>query len=99
MTKINLPLDIESLEITSQTVTDKGSIIIDVISKNKQSTCHKCGKAATKRDGTAPERTIKHLSILDRPVYLRITPIRYSCDNCDDTTTTEQYDWCNRCKV
>jgi transposase len=97
MAKINLPLDIESLEITAQTLSNKGDIIIDVVSKNKRSTCHKCGKAATKRNGTAPERTIKHLSILDKPVYLRITPIRYSCDHCDDnTTTTEQYDWCDR---
>ena len=71
--------------------------MIDVVSKNNHSTCHKCGKPATKPNGTAPERIIKHLPILDKPVYLRITPIRYSCDSCDkNPTTTEQYDWCDR---
>jgi transposase len=68
-----------------------------VVSKNTNSTCHKCGKPATKRNGIAPTRLIRHLSILDTPVYLRITPIRYSCEYCDDhPTTTEQYDWCDR---
>lgn len=94
---INLPLDITSLEIIKQSTDKNGNIILEVVSKNKHSTCHKCGKPATKRNGLAPTRLIRHLSILDTPVYLQITPIRYACDNCDDnTTTTEQYDWCNR---
>ena len=97
MTQINLPLDIKSLEITNQSIDNKGNIILDVISKNTNSTCHKCGKPATKRDGMAPVRLIRHLSILDTPVYLRITPVRYSCEFCDDhPTTTEQYEWCDR---
>lgn len=94
---INLPLDITSLEIIKQSTDKNGNIILEVVSKNKHSTCHKCGKPATKRNGLAPTRLIRHLSILDTPVYLQITPIRYACENCDDhTTTTEQYDWCNR---
>jgi len=97
MTQFTLPLDIKSLEITSQAIDNQGNIIFDVISKNDHSTCHKCGKPATKRDGTAPVRLIRHLPILDTPVYLRITPIRYACDFCDDhPRTTEQYDWCDR---
>ena len=97
MTQFTLPLDISSLEITAQSVDNKGNIIFDVVSKGTYSTCHKCGKPATKRAGTAPVRLIRHVSILDTPVYLRITPIRYSCENCDDhPTTTEQYDWCDR---
>ena len=97
MAQFTLPLDIKSLKITSQTIDTQGNIIFDVVSKNDHSTCHKCGKPATKRDGTAPVRLIRHLSILDTPVYLRITPIRYSCEHCDDhPRTTEQYDWCDR---
>ncbi len=97
MSQINLPLDIPSLEIISQSTDNKGNIILEVVSKNDHSTCHKCGKPATKRNGTAPVRLIQHLSIFDTPVYLRITPVRYICDNCDDyPTTTEQYDWCDR---
>ncbi len=97
MTQINLPLDISSLEITAQSTDKNGNIILDVISKNKHSTCHECGKPATKANGMAPTRLIRHLPILDIPVYLRIQPIRYSCEDCDDhPTTTEQYDWCDR---
>jgi transposase len=38
--------------------------------------------------------TFEHTSILDRRVFLRIKPVRYYCEHCDDgTTTTEKYDW------
>ena len=97
MSEFKIPLDIESLEIVSQSIDNKGHLVLDVVSKNDHSTCHKCGKPATKRNGKAPERLIQHLPIFDNPVYLRITPIRYICDECDQgTTTTEQYDWCER---
>ena len=97
MSGIHLPLDIKSLEVTNQSIDSKGNIILDVVSKGTHSTCHKCGKPATKPAGTAPVRLIRHLSILDTPVYLRITPLRYSCESCDDhPRTTEQYDWCDR---
>jgi len=97
MNTINLPLDIESLEIVAQSIDKAGNIILDVVSKNDHSTCHKCGKPATKLNGKAPERLIRHLPVFDTPVYLRITPVRYSCAHCDNTpTTTEQYDWCDR---
>ena len=52
MEKINVPLDIESLEIISQTVDRQGNIVINVVSKKKHSTCHICGKNATKPNGT-----------------------------------------------
>lgn len=96
MTQINLPLDIDSLNIIAQNTDKNGNIILDVVSKNRHSTCHKCGKLATKPNGMAPIRLIKHLPIFDTPVYLRIKPIRYSCEDCDNATTTEQYDWCDR---
>ena len=97
MTNINIPLDITSLEIVAQSTDKQGNIILDVISKNTHSICHKYGKPATKRNSTAPVRLIQHLSILDTKVYLRIAPVRYICGYCDDhTTTTEQYDWCDR---
>jgi len=97
MAQINIPLDINSLEITAQSTDKQGNIILDVVSNNTHSTCHKCGKPATKPNGTAPIRLVQHLSILDTKVFLRITPIRYSCEYCDDhPTTTEQYDWCDR---
>ena len=95
--QINISLDIKSLEIRAQNTDKQGNIILDVVSKNTNSTCHKCGKPATKPNGMALIRLIQHLSILDTKVFLRITPVRYSCEYCDDhPTTTEQYDWCDR---
>ena len=47
MTQINISLDIKSLEITAQSIDNKVNIILSVVSKNTNSTCHKCGKPAT----------------------------------------------------
>ena len=95
MSNIILPLDIESLEITSQSIDNKGNIVLEVVSKNDHSTCHKCGQKAMKRNGYSATIEVEHTKILERKVYLRIKPVRYKCDLCD-TTTTEQYDWCQR---
>ncbi len=67
-------------------------------SKNDHSTCHKRGKPATEYNGSASTRLVRHhLPVSNKPVYLRITPVRYLCEHCDDPpTTTEQYDWCDR---
>lgn len=54
MININIPLDITSLETTSQFTDKNGNIILDVVTKNTHSSCHKCGKPATKRNGTDP---------------------------------------------
>ena len=97
MSQITLPLDIKSLEVISQRIDSEGNIVFEVKSKNDHSTCHKCGKPATKQNGRAPIRRIRHLPIFDQPVYLEIVPVRYICEHCDDhPTTTEQYDWTDR---
>ena len=97
MPQITLPIDIESLEIVSQSVDTQGNIVIEVKSKKGFTNCHKCQKPATKRYDTAPVIQIRHLTILDTPVYLKIDPVRYQCKDCDDNpTTTETYDWCSR---
>jgi len=97
MSELTIKLDIPSLKITEQIVDNKGNIVLTVESTERKSTCHKCGKDATKYYGYAPSIEVRHLSILDTPVYLNIRPIRYQCEHCDDhTTTTEQYEWCNR---
>lgn len=64
MKEIQLPLDIKSLKITGQSIDKQGNIILDVESVNSGSRCHKCGKPATKRNGLAPMRMIRHLPIL-----------------------------------
>lgn len=97
MAELQIPLDIESLTVISQEVDNKGHIILTVESKKRHSTCHKCGKPATKRNGYAPPILVRHLPIFDKPVHLKIKPVRYKCEHCDaGTVTTEQYDWCER---
>ena len=97
MNQITLPIDIESLEIVSQSLDTQGNIVIEVKSTKNSTSCHNCQKPATKRYGTAPVIQIRHLPILDTPVYLKIHPVRYQCDNCKDgSTTTETYDWCSK---
>ena len=54
MKQITLPIDIESLEIVSQSVDAQGNIIIEVKSKKDFANCHKCQKPTTKRYDTAP---------------------------------------------
>ena len=97
MSNFSIPLDIKSLRIVSQRVDKEGNIVFEVQSKKGQSICRKCGKPATKPNGHAPKRRIRHLPIFDQPVYLEIAPARYICEYCDDKpTTTEQYDWVDR---
>jgi transposase len=97
MADFTIPLDISSLKIIEQTVDTQGNYILVVESKKTESKCHKCGKSATKRYGCTPPIQIRHLPVLDTPVFLEIRPVRYQCEHCDDkTVTTEQYDWCDR---
>lgn len=95
MTHFTLPLDIASLEIIAQSSDSQKNIIFEVKSKCSETACRKCGKPATKRYGYSAVVDIRHTSILDTPVYLRIKPVRYQWEHCDDhPTTTEQYGWC-----
>lgn len=97
MSNLTIPLGIDSLKIIAQTVDAKGNFIINVESTATSTPCHKCGQLATKMSGYGETIMVQHLSILDRPVYLRITKVRYECDFCEDhPKTSEQYDWCDR---
>jgi transposase len=97
MAEFRIPLDIPSLEIISQATNNKGEIILSVRSTKTETPCHKCGKPATIRHGNGPTQTIRHLPVLDTPMYLVITSVRYKCEHCDGSiTTTEAYDWCKK---
>jgi len=97
MANISLPLGIDSLDITAQTLDKQGNIILDVKSKRTEIPCRKCGKLINKKRGFGDVLTVRHLSILDTPVYLRIRVVRYQCLDCDnDPTSSEEYDWMER---
>lgn len=92
MANFSIPLDISSLKIISQRVDSKGNIVITVESKCDKTTCHNCGKDATKRYGHGSIMEFRHTSVFDQPVIIRIKPVRYQCEHCN-STTSEQYDW------
>lgn len=97
MPNLQIPLDIPDLKIISQSFDNKGNILLKVESRKTETLCHKCGKPATKRYGHCSPMTVRHLPVLDTPVYLRIKPVRYQCEHCDDhPVTTEKYDWCDQ---
>ena len=97
MSNFTLPLGIESLEITAQTLDSQGNIIFDVKSNKTSTTCRICGKSISKVHGHGEVLTVQHLSILDQTVFLRIRVVRYQCMDCDDhPTTAERYDWMER---
>ena len=97
MSNFTMPLGIESLEITSQTVDGQGNITFHVKSTATSTPCHKCGQLTSKKHSAGEIITVRHLPILDKPVYLRIRVIRYQCLTCDDhPTTSEKYDWMTR---
>jgi len=73
----------------------KRRIVITVTSAQTQTDCHKCGKPATKCYGYSSPIKIRHTSIFDTQALLKIRPVHYQCEHCDDhPTTTEKYDWC-----
>ncbi len=50
-----------------------------------------------KKRGFGDVLTVRHLSILDTPVYLRIRVVHYQCLDCDNhPTSSEEYDWMER---
>ena len=75
MSNFTLSLDIDSLKIKAQTIDTQGNIIFDVESTKTETSCHKCGQLTNKRYGFGETITVRHLPILDTPVYLRISDI------------------------
>lgn len=97
MINFQIPLDIPDVEILRVEQNQSEDFIITVKSTKKSCQCRKCGNEATKVYGKAETIILRHLPILGHEVYIRIIPVRYRCEYCDDkTTTTEQASWYNR---
>ena len=92
--KIEIPLDIENIDITSVVFTKDNEILISVESTVEGTYCHCCGKIITKFHGHSRELKLRHLSILNQKTYLCIKPRRYICDDCENhPTTTQKLSW------
>lgn len=90
---LNIP-DIEILKVEKNKVDD---LIITVKSKKRSCPCSKCGKEAKKIHGYGEAIILRHLSVFDQRVYLRLRPARYQCEYCQDRpTSTEETSWYNK---
>ena len=96
MSEILIPLNIPNVDVVNQEITSNGDIIVTVESKDNGTNCKDCGRRCTKRHGKDEPILLRHLPSLGHKVYIRIYPIRYTCDYCDNhPTTTERLSWYN----
>jgi transposase len=94
---LKIPLDIPHVEILKFERNDRGEFIITVTSKLKTTKCRKCKKEISKIHGYSDTIVLRHTSLFDNAVYIRIKLTRFMCEACDDNpTTTEQPDWFKR---
>ncbi len=92
--QITIPLDIPDVRVLHTEFTSSGAFLITIESTVASARCRQCGREIQKFHGYDAWVTVRHLSILGRPVYLRYRPKRYRCDECDGhPTTTQQLAW------
>jgi transposase len=87
---IQIPLDIPDVQIEKLDTSSKKGFVITLTSTLKGTACKCCGKPIDKFYGYSKEITLRHLPILDKPVWLKIKPKRYQCPDCDNGPTTTQ---------
>lgn len=87
---IQIPLDIPDVQIEKLDTSSKKGFVLTLTSTLKGTTCKHCGKPIDKFYGYSKEITLRHLPILDKPVWLKIKPKRYQCPDCDSGPTTTQ---------
>jgi len=96
MNYIPVPLNIDEIKILKIEQDSNDDIIVTVESAYKKTNCKACGKKITKVHDYGKYIYIRHLPLFDNPVYLKIKPVRYKCESCDNSpTTTESFIWCN----
>ena len=94
MNRFEMPLDIEDVKIEAVEFIPTNEIIITVKSTVEGTHCHCCGNKIKQAYGEGSEIILRHLSILGKPTYLRITPKRYQCPYCQKhPTTTQKLAW------
>lgn len=95
---ISIPLDIPNVRVLNAQLNDQGEFIITLESTLESAKCRCCGREITAFHGHDDWVTVRHLSILGRPTYLRFRPKRYRCGPCSrwkkkKVTTTQQVSW------
>jgi len=87
---LQIPLDIPDVKIEKFDASSKKGFVITVTSEQKGTICQHCGKPIDKFYGYSKEITLRHLPILETPVWIKIKPKRYQCPYCDKGPTTTQ---------
>lgn len=93
---MELLIDLPNIQIQDAFEDRSGNYILTVISTEKGTHCHKCGKRIEKSNGYGEFIELRHLDILGKQVYLRIRLPRYQCDCDGQPTTTQQVSWFTR---
>lgn len=92
--RITIPLEIEKIRVLEMMMTIDGAYVITVESTEEETKCRVCGKKINGSHGVAEKWiTLRHLSIMGRPVYLRLRPKRYKCNCSHKPTTSQRLEW------
>lgn len=86
---IEVPFDIEGVEIISSETNEIGQVIITVRSTVFNTTCHFCQEIVTELHGHCEARIVRHTSVFGLETYIRFYPKRYECSHCGKTTTQQ----------
>lgn len=85
-------LGLSDVKVTSVNAGNR-EVIIEVKSTRESIACRECGKP-THGHGLGRVLRLRHLPILGKETYIKITPRRGRCEDCDSgPTTTETMDW------
>ena len=79
MNYLEIPLDVADVNIKSIEFTEEGEIFITITSTIQGTVCQSCGQKIFDFYGENREITLRHLSILGKPTYLKLRPQRYRC--------------------
>src|SRR5512143_2427464 len=91
---IQFPLDLPDVEVLKTELTAKGYLVITVESTLEGTRCRRCGREIKAPHGHDRPLRLRHLPVLERPVYIEIRPKRYRCPFCSDhPTTTQRCSW------
>jgi transposase len=96
---ISIPLDLPDVRVLDTALNDQGEIMITVESSLKGCRCQHCQQQIEAFHQADEWITLRHQSILGRPVYIRLRPKRYNCARCahrkgkKKVTTTQQLSW------
>ena len=91
---IQFPLDLPDVEVLKTELTTAGHLVITVECTLEGTQCRRCGREIREPHGHDRPLRLRHLPVLERPVYIEIRPKRYRCPYCSDhPTTTQRCSW------